>query len=75
MERITVSLDAEQAATLRALAAAHDTTVSAVVRAAADALAAEHTAAGSIRRRIRPDARGGARPGAGRPRSDAGRAA
>ncbi len=75
VERLTVSLEAEQVTMLRALAAAHDTTVSAVVRAAADALAAEHTATGSIRRRIQPDARGGARPGAGRPRSDAGKAA
>lgn len=75
MERLTVSVESEQAAILRALAAAHGTTVSAVVRAAADALALECTATASIRRRIQPDARGGARPGAGRPRSDAGKAA
>ena len=75
VERLTVSLEAEQVAMLRSLAAAHYTTMSAVVRAGAEALADEHTATGSIRRRIRPDARGGARPGAGRPRSDAGRAA
>jgi hypothetical protein len=67
VERLTVSLEVEQAEMLRALATVHGTTVSAVVRAAAEAIA-EEGAEGIIRSRIRLDGRGGARPGAGRPK-------
>jgi hypothetical protein len=74
VERLTVTIEGERVAVLRAVAAAHAATVSAVVRAAADALAFE-AEIGPIRRRITPDARGGSRPGAGRPSRRPGQAA
>lgn len=75
VDRLSVSVEPEHLAVLRTVAAAHGTTVSAVVRAAAEALADDNRPTGEIRRRIKPDARGGARPGAGRPRRRSVRAA
>jgi hypothetical protein len=58
----------EHARALRELAEEHGTSVAAVIRAAVEALADDGRAASTIRKRIRPDPRGGYRPGAGRPR-------
>ncbi|MBI4932916.1 MAG: ribbon-helix-helix protein, CopG family [Actinobacteria bacterium] len=66
MQRMTVTIEDDQLAALRAEAAAHGTTVSAVVRAAAETLRDKAPGAASIRRRIEPDRRGGPRSGAGR---------
>lgn len=68
MERITATLPEEHVALLRDLAGEHRTSVASVVRAAIEALGEDSDVASIVRRRIRPDPRGGARPGAGRPR-------
>ena len=67
MARITATIPEDHAALLRGLAAEHHTSVASVVRAAVEALADDGDVESTVRRRVRPDPRGGARPGAGRP--------
>jgi hypothetical protein len=68
MERITATLPDEHVALLRGLAGEHHTSVASVLRAAIEVMADDTDVASIVRRHIRPDARGGARHGAGRPR-------
>lgn len=69
MKRRTVSLSDDAADALERLARRHATTVSGVVEAAAQAIAADGPAARDVAERIVPDRRGGRREGAGRKKS------